>query len=226
MSGKLYIVPTPIGNLEDITLRALRVLKEVDLILAEDTRTSGILLKHYDINKPLQSHHIHNEHIMTRSIVQRIGNGLIAALISDAGTPSISDPGFLLVRACIEEGLEVECLPGPVSFIPALVVSGLPTERFHFEGFLPLKKGRKKRLEQLAALEYTVVFFESPYRIAKTLKELVNIFGSERRISISRELTKLYEETLRGKIGEIAEIVEQKKMKGEFVVVIEGASKK
>ncbi len=226
MPGKLYLVPTPIGNLEDITLRALRVLKEADLILAEDTRTSHVLLRHYGISKPLKSHHIYNEHATIHTITQKIYDGLNVALISDAGTPSISDPGFLLVRSCIDAGLRVECLPGPVSFIPALVVSGLPTDRFHFEGFLPTKKGRKTRLEQLAQIDCTLVLFESPHRIAKTLQELALIMGNDRRISLSRELSKIHEETLRGSIGDLAKAAEQKHMKGEIVIVVEGTSAK
>jgi 16S rRNA (cytidine1402-2'-O)-methyltransferase len=220
MPGKLYLVPTPIGNLEDITLRAIRILKEVDLILAEDTRTSGVLLKHYGISRPLQSHHIHNEHKTVETLANRINDGLNVALISDAGTPSISDPGFLLVRTCIENGIDVECLPGATSFVPALVVSGLPSDRFHFEGFLPPKKGRKTRLEHLAQLNCTVIFFESPHRIAKTLKELVQYFGSDRKASLSRELSKLHEETLRGTLAALVEITESRVLKGEMVLIV------
>jgi len=220
MPGKLYLVPTPIGNLEDITLRAIRTLKEVDLILAEDTRTSGVLLKHYVISRPLQSHHIHNEHKTVETLANRINDGLNVALISDAGTPSISDPGFLLVRTCIENGIDVECLPGATSFVPALVVSGLPSDRFHFEGFLPPKKGRKTRLEHLAQLDCTVIFFESPHRITKTLKDLVQYFGAERKASLSRELSKLHEETLRGTLAELSGITESRILKGEMVVVV------
>lgn len=222
MPGKLYLIPTPIGNLEDITLRALRILKEVDLILAEDTRTSGVLLRHYDISKPLQSHHIHNEHATVLSLARRISEGLNVALVSDAGTPSISDPGFLLVRTCIEAGVDVECLPGATSFVPALVVSGLPSDRFHFEGFLPPKKGRKTRLEQLARLDCTVIFFESPHRLSKTLNELCQYFGGERKASLSRELSKLHEETLRGTLAELSLISVQRTLKGEMVIVAEG----
>lgn len=222
MPGKLYIIPTPIGNLEDITLRALRMLKEVDLILAEDTRTTGVLLRHYDISKPLQSHHIHNEHATVLSLARRISDGQNIALVSDAGTPSISDPGFLLVRTCIEAGVEVECLPGATSFVPALVVSGLPSDRFHFEGFLPPKKGRKTRLEQLAQLNCTLIFFESPHRITKTLAELSQYFGSYRKASLSRELSKLHEETLRGTLDELCQICNQRNLKGEMVIVVEG----
>jgi 16S rRNA (cytidine1402-2'-O)-methyltransferase len=222
MQGKLYLVPTPVGNLEDITLRALRMLKEVDLILAEDTRTSGVLLKHYGISKPLQSHHIHNEHASVQSLAKRIVGGENIALISDAGTPSISDPGFLLVRTCIEAGAEIECLPGPTSFVPALVVSGLPSDRFYFEGFLPPKKGRKTRLEELSQLDCTVIFFESPHRIARTIKDLSQYFGGGRKASISRELSKLHEETLRGTLDELNETLSQRSLKGEMVVVVEG----
>lgn len=223
MPGKLYIVPTPIGNLEDITLRALRILKDVELILAEDTRTSGNLLRHYNISRPLQSHHIHNEHKTVKALTQRISNGLNVALVSDAGTPSISDPGFLLVRTCIEAGIEVECLPGATSFVPALVVSGLPSDRFHFEGFLPPKKGRKTKLEQLSQFDCTIILFESPHRIAKTLKECMLYFGEDRKASLSREISKLHEETLRGTLAELSQIAEQRTLKGEMVIIIEGA---
>ncbi|HFS67977.1 MAG TPA: 16S rRNA (cytidine(1402)-2'-O)-methyltransferase, partial [Flavobacteriia bacterium] len=192
---KLYIVPTPIGNLKDITFRAIDILNEVDLILAEDTRTSGKLLKHYNIQTPMQSHHMHNEHKTVNSIVNRIKNGEKIALISDAGTPAISDPGFLLTRACIENAIEVECLPGATAFVPALVNSGLPNDKFIFEGFLPPKKGRQTRLEKLADEDRTMLFYESPYKLIKTLTQFAQYFGEERRISVSRELTKLYEET-------------------------------
>lgn len=222
MPGKLYIVPTPIGNLEDITLRALRILKDVELILAEDTRTSGNLLRHYNISRPLQSHHIHNEHKTVKALTQRISNGLNVALVSDAGTPSISDPGFLLVRTCIEAGVEVECLPGATSFVPALVVSGLPSDRFHFEGFLPPKKGRKTKLEQLSQFDCTIILFESPHRIAKTLKECMLYFGEDRKASLSREISKLHEETLRGTLAELSQMAEQRTLKGEMVIIIEG----
>ncbi len=226
MPGKLYLLPTPIGNLEDITLRAIRILKEVDLILAEDTRTSGVLLKHYGISRPLKSHHIHNEHSAVQAIARQITEGMNIALISDAGTPSISDPGFLLVRTCIEAGVEIECLPGPTSFVPALVVSGLPSERFRFEGFLPPKKGRKTRLEELAQIDCTMIFFESPHRIIKTLKEMVLYFGAHRKASLSRELTKIHEETLRGTLAGLSEIAEKRNMKGEMVLVVEGKRQK
>jgi 16S rRNA (cytidine1402-2'-O)-methyltransferase len=226
MPGKVYLVPTPIGNLEDITLRAIRILREVDLILAEDTRTSGVLLRHHGISKPLKSHHIYNEHSAVQAITRQIIEGMNIALISDAGTPSISDPGFLLVRTCIEVGLEIECLPGPTSFVPALVLSGLPSDRFRFEGFLPSKKGRKTRLEELAQIECTMILFESPHRIARTLKEMVLFFGAERRASLSRELTKIHEETLRGTLAELSEIAEKRKLKGEMVLVVQGKEQK
>lgn len=224
MPGKLYLVPTPVGNLEDMTLRAIRILKEVDFVLAEDTRTSGVLLKHYGISKPLQSHHIHNEHSTVQSLVKRLLDGLNIALVSDAGTPSISDPGFLLVRTCIESGIEVECLPGPTSFVPALVVSGLPSDRFHFEGFLPPKKGRKTRLEELAKLQCTIIFFESPHRIAKTLNEFVQYFGGDRKASLSREISKIHEETLRGSLAELAKMASKRVLKGEMVIVVGGSA--
>ncbi len=223
MPGKLYIVPTPIGNLEDITLRAIRILGEADLILAEDTRTSGMLLKHYSISKPLQAHHQHNEHRRIAAIIKRIIAGENVALVSDAGTPGISDPGFLLVRECLSENIEVECLPGPTALIPALVVSGLPCDRFLFEGFLPQKKGRKTRLNELAQLNCTLVFYESPHRIQKTLTELRDCLGGQRRASVSREISKFYEETTRGTLNELYEHHGLKTIKGEFVIVVEGA---
>ncbi len=219
---KLFVVPTPIGNLEDITLRALRVLKEVDLILAEDTRTSGKLLKHYEIATPMLSHHMHNEHKTLDSLLSRLKRGETMALISDAGTPAISDPGFLLVRACVEEGIAVECLPGATAFVPALVQSGLPNDRFVFEGFLPPKKGRQTRLKQLADEPRTLVFYESPYKLLKTLSDFVDYFGAERRVAVSRELTKIYEETRRGSLQEIREYYIQKPPKGELVIVVAG----
>lgn len=222
--SKLYIVPTPIGNLEDMTFRAIQVLKEVDVVLAEDTRTSGKLLKHYEINTPLQSHHIHNEHQSVERIVQQLSAGTSFALISDAGTPAISDPGFLLVRACVQNHIEVECLPGATALIPALVNSGLPNDKFHFEGFLPHKKGRHTRLLQLAELDITMVLYESPHRILKALKQFSEYFGEERQISISREISKLHEETIRGSLKEVIEQLEQKPIKGEIVVVIAGKS--
>lgn len=220
--GKLYLVPTPIGNLEDITLRAIKVLKEVDVVLAEDTRTSGKLLKHFEINTPLQSHHMHNEHRQVETLVQKLKGEVTYALISDAGTPAISDPGFLLTRACVENGIEVECLPGATAFVPALVNSGLPNDRFVFEGFLPLKKGRQTRLQELAEETRTMVFYESPHKLLKTLAQFVEYFGEDRPVSVSRELTKLYEETIRGTLSEILEHFNQKAPKGEFVVVVGG----
>ena len=220
--SKLFIVPTPIGNLEDITLRAVRVLKEVDLILAEDTRTSGKLLKHFDISTPMQSHHMHNEHKMVERIIERLKSGETIALISDAGTPAISDPGFLLTRACIQNNLEVDCLPGATAFVPALVNSGLPNDKFVFEGFLPIKKGRQTRLELLTEESRTMIFYESPHKLIKTLTQFVKYFGEERQISVSRELTKMFEETVRGTITEAIEYFTTKPPKGEFVIVVGG----
>ena len=220
--GKLYIVPTPIGNLEDMTFRAIRTLKEVDLILAEDTRTSGKLISHYGIDTSLQSHHMHNEHKTVPKLVDRMRSGLNIAMISDAGTPSISDPGFLLVRACLEADIEVECLPGPTAFIPALVVSGLPSDRFVFEGFLPPKKGRQTRLKQMADQSRTMILYESPHKLLKTLNQLEEYLGADREISVSRELTKMHEETVRGTISEVRSHFESKAPKGEFVLVING----
>ena len=222
LTGKLFIVPTPIGNLEDITFRAIKVLKEVNLILAEDTRTSIKLLQHYNINTPMQSHHMHNEHKTLDGIVRRLKNGEQIALISDAGTPAISDPGFLLSRACVEQGIEIECLPGATAFVPALVNSGLPNDRFVFEGFLPIKKGRQTRLNDLAEETRTMVFYESPHKLLKTLSQFVTYFGPERPISVSRELTKMYEETIRGNISEVLEYFKSKTPKGEFVIVVAG----
>jgi len=223
--SKLYIVPTPIGNLKDMTFRAIEVLKEVDLILAEDTRTSGKLLKHFEIGTQMHSHHMHNEHKMVDRIVDRLKNGETIALISDAGTPAISDPGFLLTRACIQNNIEVECLPGATAFVPALVNSGLPNDKFVFEGFLPVKKGRHSRLLVLAEEERTIIFYESPHKIIKTLMQFVEYFGEQRQVSVSRELTKLYEETIRGTIKEVLFHFENKTPKGEFVVVVEGRGK-
>ena len=220
--SKLYLVPTPIGNLEDITLRAVRVLKEVDQILAEDTRNSGKLLKHFDINTPMHSHHMHNEHKTVERIVQRIKAGETFALISDAGTPSISDPGFLLTRACVEAGVEVDCLPGATAFVPALVNSGFPSDKFVFEGFLPVKKGRQTRLQALANEERTVIFYESPHKLIKTLSNLVEFFGVERPVSVSREITKLHEETIRGTAAEVLKHYSDKPPKGEIVIVVGG----
>ena len=221
--SKLYLVPTPIGNLGDITLRAIEVLKEVDLVLAEDTRKSGILLKHFQISKPVHSHHKFNEHRTLESLVQRLMGGTSIALITDAGTPGISDPGFLLVRACIEQGIDIESLPGPTAFVPALVNSGLPCERFVFEGFLPQKKGRQKRFKELSAETRTMIFYESPYRLVKTLTQMAEYFGPERKGSISRELTKVYEETVRGTLQELALHFSKGTVKGEIVIVVEGS---
>lgn len=223
--GKLILVPTPIGNLNDITYRAVTALTEADVILAEDTRKTGILLKHLKISKKVTAHHKFNEHSTAGRIVKQIKQGLIMALVTDAGTPAISDPGFFLVRACIEEGLDVECLPGPTAFVPALVVSGLPSDKFCFEGFLPVKKGRTKRLKELATEERTLIFYESPFRILKFLQQLSEFFGPERKASVSRELSKFFEETLRGTLSELILIFETKKVKGEIVVVVEGAKK-
>ncbi|MBW8242460.1 16S rRNA (cytidine(1402)-2'-O)-methyltransferase [Muricauda oceani] len=220
--GKLYLVPTPIGNLEDMTLRAIKVLKEVDVVLAEDTRTSGKLLKHFEINTPLQSHHMHNEHKQVDTLVQKMKEGSVYALISDAGTPAISDPGFLLTRACVENDIEVECLPGATAFVPALVNSGLPNDRFVFEGFLPLKKGRQTRLLELAEETRTLVFYESPHKLLKTLTHFAEYFGEDRPVSVSRELTKLYEETVRGTVAELIAYFTTKAPKGEFVIVVGG----
>jgi len=221
--SKLYLVPTPIGNLGDITFRAVEVLKEADLLLAEDTRKSAILLKHLKIGKPVHSHHKFNEHRSIESLVQRLLEGNSMALITDAGTPGISDPGFLLVRACIEHGIPVETLPGPTAFVPALVNSGLPCDRFVFEGFLPQKKGRQKRLSELAGETRTMVFYESPYRLVRTLTQLAEYFGPERQASVSRELTKVYEETKRGSLTELSEYFSRGTVKGEIVLVVEGA---
>lgn len=223
--SKLYLVPTPIGNLEDMSFRAIRILKEVDLILAEDTRKTGILLKHYQINNKLRSHHQHNEHRATAGIVEQILNGASIALVSDAGTPGISDPGFYLVRACLEAKIEVECLPGATAFVPALVQSGLASERFIFEGFLPVKKGRRTKLDQLANQNYTMIFYESPHRLVKTLEQFIDVFGAERKICVSRELTKIYEENASGSIEQIYNHFKNKPVKGEIVMVVEGKPK-
>ena len=223
--AKLYLVPTPVGNLEDITLRAIRILKEVDLVLAEDTRTSKVLLNHFDIQTQLQSYHMHNEHQLVDRLVEKIKAGLSVALISDAGTPGISDPGFLLVRACLKTGVETECLPGATAFVPALVQSGLPCDRFVFAGFLPVKKGRQSRLEALKNETRTMVFYESPHKLLKTLSDFVNHFGAERQISVSREISKKFEETRRGTLVELHDYFLQKPPKGEFVLVLAGFSK-
>ena len=218
--SKLFIVPTPIGNLGDITFRAIETLKSVDLILAEDTRTSLKLLKHYKINSKIESYHMHNEHKKADSIINKISEGNTIALISDAGTPSISDPGFLLVRECIKNNIEVECLPGATALITALVVSGLPSDKFLFEGFLPAKKGRTKRLKELSNEKKTIIFYESPHRILKTLKDFSNYFSPEKQVSVSREITKIYENTFRGTIEESIVHFEKNKPKGEFVIVL------
>lgn len=218
--SKLTIVPTPIGNLDDITLRAIKVLKSVDFILAEDTRYSGKLLKHFEIETRMIPYHQHNEHKVVNNIVQRIANGETMAIITDAGTPAISDPGFLLVRKCISENIEIECLPGATAFVPALVNSGLPSDKFFFEGFLPHKKGRQTRLKLLAQLPYTIVFYESPHRLLKTLIQLSEFFGADRKVSVSRELTKLHEETIRGTITEVIEYFTNNIIKGEIVIVV------
>ena len=220
--GKLYLVPTPIGNLKDITFRAIEVLKEVDFILAEDTRTSGKLLKYYEITTPMQSHHMHNEHKTVGHIVRRILNGETVALISDAGTPAISDPGFLLTRACVEAQIEVDCLPGASAFVPALVNSGLPNDKFVFEGFLPVKKGRQTRLKLLAEETRTMIFYESPHKLIKTLSHFVEYFGAERPMSVSREITKIHEETIRGTAQEVLNYYTTKPPKGEIVIVVGG----
>lgn len=222
----LYLVPTPIGNLGDITIRAIEILKSVDLILAEDTRTSGKLLKHYEITTSMAAYHMHNEHKITDRLVEQMSNGQTMALITDAGTPGISDPGYMMVNACIRANLKVECLPGPTAIIPAVVLSGLPNDRFCFEGFLPPKKGRKTRLEVLAAEERTMVFYESPHKLLKSLSDFVTFFGKDRRISISREISKLHEETFRGSVADAISHFETQGVRGEFVLVVEGADKK
>jgi 16S rRNA (cytidine1402-2'-O)-methyltransferase len=222
--GILYIVPTPVGNMEDMTFRAIRVLKEVDLVLAEDTRTSGILLKHYEIRNQLMSHHKFNEHGTSAGIVSRLLAGENVALISDAGTPGISDPGFFLVREAVRAGVEVQCLPGATAFVPALVASGLPCDRFVFEGFLPQKKGRQTRLESLRDEQRTMVFYESPYRLVKTLQQLAEVFGSDRQVSVCREISKVHEESVRGSLDEVIVHFKEKEPKGEIVIVLKGKS--
>ncbi|MFI5163808.1 MAG: 16S rRNA (cytidine(1402)-2'-O)-methyltransferase [Bacteroidia bacterium] len=219
--SKLYIIPTPIGNLEDMTLRAIRILKEVNCILAEDTRTTGHLLKHFSIENKLQSHHLHNEHKTVTEIVERIKNGETIALVSDAGTPAISDPGFMLVRECIKNNIEVDCLPGATAFVPALVNSGLPCETFVFYGFLPQKKGRQTKLKELAEETRTMIFYESPFRLVKALEEFAQYLGDDRRASVSREISKMFEETKRGTIQELIEYFRSKTVKGEIVIVLE-----
>ena len=224
--GKLYIVPTPIGNLEDITLRAINVLKSCDLILAEDTRTSSKLLKHICVETPLKSHHKFNEHQTTGHFIEKLNSGETIALISDAGTPAISDPGFFIVRACIQEGIDVECLPGATAFVPALVVSGLPNDRFCFEGFLPQKKGRNTRLNELTTETRTMIFYESPYRLIKTLNQFIEFFGESREISVSREISKMFEETKRGTLKEMVNYFTINEPKGEFVIIVSGFDNK
>ncbi|MFT5886771.1 MAG: 16S rRNA (cytidine1402-2'-O)-methyltransferase [Arcticibacterium sp.] len=222
----LIIVPTPIGNLEDITLRGIRVLKEADLILAEDTRKTGILLKHFEIKRPMQSYHIFNEHQQLKNVLMKLQEGMNIALVSDAGTPAISDPGFLLVRACLENDVEVSCLPGATAFVPALVNSGLPADAFVFEGFLPVKKGRKTKLESLKEETRTMIFYESPHRLLKALKEFIEHLGPDRNACVSRELTKIYEENVRGSLSEILSNFADRSIKGEIVIVIEGLNRK
>ena len=223
--SKLYIVPTPIGNLDDITLRAIKTLEAADYILAEDTRTTAFLLKHLGIEKKLYSHHKFNEHATAASVAEAIGEGRTVALVSDAGTPGISDPGFLLVRTCVEAGIEVETLPGATALIPALVQSGFPCDRFCFEGFLPQKKGRTKRLQELSEEQRSIIFYESPFRVVKCLEQLAEVFGAERKVSVSRELTKKFEQTVRGTIAEVLEHFREHEPKGEFVIVVAGCPK-
>lgn len=218
----LYLVPTPVGNLEDMTLRAIRILKEADVILAEDTRTSGLLLKHFDIKNRLCSHHKFNEHQTADAFAARMAAGEVMALVSDAGTPAISDPGFMLVRACVAHGVEVQCLPGATAFVPALVASGLPCERFTFEGFLPQKKGRATRLEQLREEPRTMIFYESPHRVVKTLGQFIETFGADRNVSVCREISKIHEESVRGTLAEVLAHFEANEPRGEFVMIVEG----
>ncbi|MBQ8608479.1 MAG: 16S rRNA (cytidine(1402)-2'-O)-methyltransferase [Bacteroidaceae bacterium] len=222
--GMLFVVPTPVGNLEDMTMRALRVLKEADLILAEDTRTTGILLKHFEIKNAMQSHHKFNEHQMVENVVNRIRAGSTVALVSDAGTPGISDPGFLVVRECVRAGIEVQCLPGATAFVPALVSSGLPCERFCFEGFLPQKKGRATRLAALQEETRTMVFYESPHRLLKTLLQFLEVFGEDRQVSVCREISKIHEESVRGSLSEVTDHFTKKSPRGEIVIVLAGKS--
>lgn len=224
--GMLYVVPTPVGNLEDITERALKVLKSVDTVLAEDTRTSGMLLKHYGISAKLCAHHKFNEHQTAEAFSSRMAGGENMALVTDAGTPGISDPGYMLVRACADKEVEVQCLPGATAFVPALVDSGLPCERFTFEGFLPQKKGRATRIAALAEEERTMVFYESPYRVVKTLQQFAEVFGKERRASVTREISKIHEETTRGTLEELSHHFTETEPKGEFVIVVEGMNRK
>ena len=223
MSGKLYLVPTPIGNLKDMTFRAVEILKESDVVLAEDTRNSGILLKHYEIETPMRSYHMHNEHQATEDIIRQLKDGQTISIITDAGTPGISDPGYLLAKECVANHITIECLPGATAFVPALVVSGLPNNEFTFIGFLPVKKGRKSKLDSLVEEKKTMVFYESPHKIGRTLKDLAEAFGNERKASLSREISKKFEETLRGTLSELAEITEKRNLKGEMVLVVEGS---
>ncbi|MEI6696197.1 MAG: 16S rRNA (cytidine(1402)-2'-O)-methyltransferase [Bacteroidota bacterium] len=222
--SKLYLVPTPIGNLEDITLRAIRILKEVQLILAEDTRKTGILLRHFEIETRMFSHHQFNEHKTLTQIIHRLQMGEAMALVTDAGTPGISDPGFLIIRECLRNNIEIECLPGATAFVPAIVNSGLPCDRFLFEGFLPVKKGRQTKLKALSEIDVSMIFYESPHRLIKTLEQFIEYFGAERQASVSRELTKIYEETQRGSLIEILAYFKEKTIKGEIVMVVEGKS--
>ena len=223
--SKLYVIPTPVGNLEDMTMRAVRILNEVELILAEDTRTTSVLLKHFDIHTPMSSHHKFNEHKTVEHVVERIKQGTTIALVSDAGTPAISDPGFLLVRACVANDIDVECLPGATAFVPALVNSGLPNDRFCFEGFLPQKKGRQTKFKELAVEERTMIFYESPFRIVKTLEQMAEYWGGERKASISREISKKFEETVRGTLSELIVYFTENSPRGEFVMVVAGCDK-
>lgn len=220
--GRLYLVPTPIGNLKDLTFRALEILQQVDLILAEDTRTSSHLLKHYQVNKPLTPYHQHNEHKVLQHLVSQLAEGKTMAMVTDAGTPGISDPAFLLVRECVKAGIAVECLPGATAFVPALVNSGIPTNRFVFEGFIPVKKGRQTLLKQLQTEERTMIFYESPMRLVKTLLDFMEYFGPERKVSVSRELTKMFEENKRGTLQEVHDYFASKTVKGEIVIILEG----
>lgn len=222
MSGTLYLVPTPIGNLKDMTFRAIETLKGSDLILAEDTRNSGILLKHYEISTPMRSYHAHNEHKVTEDLIRQLQEGKVFSLITDAGSPGISDPGYLLAKACVENGVEVIALPGATAFVPALTVSGLISNEFVFIGFLPVKKGRQTKLNELKEEKRTLIFYESPHKIVKTLKDLAEYFGADRKASLSREITKKFEETLRGTLDELAEVAEKRNLKGEMVLVVEG----
>ena len=224
--AQLFLVPTPIGNMEDITLRAIRVLKEVDAILAEDTRTSGNLLRHLGISKPMTAFHLNNEHQQVERIADRIESGETLALVTDAGTPGISDPGFMLVRECVKRDIKVECLPGATAFVPALVNSGLPAERFIFEGFLPHKKGRQTKIRQIADYPYTTILYESPFRLVKTLQQLMEVMGPDRQVSVARELTKIHEENVRGSLAEVIQYFEQKDVKGEIVIVVESGNRK